>query len=309
MVSNLHVLIAHLSESTPTPQVKFMAKVFRLLGAVCLIGLSSTVVYLSANADVASESKFFLCSAGCRQSKYYVGYNRTNVANLGAKKSSSLIEPNTIFFNISNSALKKVLPDIDERKIDHEDGNFVRSAHRIENIQVGFSKKSEFMKVHANPSNSSTKATVKLLWGDTFTVTSRTLQKGVPVKVNIERIIGGFGNPVTDYAYYQASSRTFLNGKSMGALNFNLKKEPGPGQKDQMFGKDKMLYTINTKVGDTFTIESLQEVTDGIKVNAVGNQTLNGADSVLYKITLADESSNSACFKSASGTFNSGKCD
>lgn len=62
-------------------------------------------------------------------------------------------------------------------------------------------------------------------------------------------------------------------------------------------------------MGDTFTIESLQEVTDEIKANAVGKQILNGADSVLYKITLADESSNSACLKSASRTFNSEKCD
>lgn len=61
------------------------------------------------------------------------------------------------------------------------------------------------------------------------------------MKVNVERIIGGFGNPVTDCTYYQASSRTFLNGKLIGGeMNFNLKKELGAGQKDQISGKDKM---------------------------------------------------------------------
>lgn len=85
--------------------------------------------------------------------------------------------------------------------------------------------------------------------------------------------------------------------------------KPGIGKKDQIFGNDKISYTFSTKVGDTFSIESLQEVLDGVKAHNVENQTLNGADSVLYKITLLDESSNSACLKSASGTFLSGNCN
>lgn len=277
-----------------------------IIFALGILAAFSDFFILKASSQ--STSKFLLCSINCYQSKYYVGYNRTNIANLGNKKSYLQVKPDTIFLNIYNATSKNVLPDIDERKVDREDGNFVSSMHRIENLQIGFSKKSELMNVNTTLNNSYTKATVKLFWGDTFTISSQTLAKRVPVKVNVERIIGGFGNPVTDYAYYQASSRTFLNSRLIDDMNFNLKKEPGVGQKDQMLGKDKKIYTINTKVGDTFTIESLQEVTDGVDANAAGYQTLNGADSVLYKITLADKSNNSVCLKSASGTFKSGNC-
>lgn len=275
--------------------------------ALGMLATFSELFILKASSQ--STSKFILCSINCLRAKYYVGYNRTNIANLGNKKSYLQVKPDTIFLNISNATSKNILPDVDEKKVDREDGNFVSSTHRIENLQLGFSKKSEFMHVNTTLNNSYTKATVKLFWGDTFTVSSQTLANRVPVKVNIERIIGGFGNPVTDYVYYQANSKTFFNSKLIDDMNFNLKREPGVGQKDQILGKDKIIYTINTKVGDTFTVESLQEVTDGVKANTAGNQTLNGADSVLYKITLADKSSNSVCLKSASGSFKSGNCN
>jgi hypothetical protein len=97
------------------------------------------------------------------------------------------------------------LPNNDVQFIDNRDGNFVNSIHRIENLRIGFSEKSEFLQGHSLDSfaaNASAEATVKLIWGDTLTITSKTLQKGTPIKIIVARTIGGFGNPVTENAYY-----------------------------------------------------------------------------------------------------------
>lgn len=46
-----------------------------------------------------STSSFLLCGVNCRQFKYYVGYNRNNIANLGKETSSLPIKPDTMFLN------------------------------------------------------------------------------------------------------------------------------------------------------------------------------------------------------------------
>jgi hypothetical protein len=260
------------------------------------------------SSSTQSMSKFVLCGSSCGQAKYYVGYNRTNQVNLEAKASSFPTKADTILSNVADASTNKTLPDVDERVVDREDGNFVSSIHRIDSLRIGFFRKSELMQVHTKLNNSFTKATVKLLWGDTFTVTSRSLQRGTPVKINLERNISGFGNPVTDYAYYQASSKTFINGKLVGGLDFSLKKDSAVGAKDIISGTDKMTYSFDAKVGDTFTVESIQEVVDGVNGIATSHQMLNGADSVEYKISLADRSKDTACLTSASGKFNAGRC-
>jgi hypothetical protein len=269
------------------------------------IGIFAQTTTYPSNRAVG---KFSLCDGDCGRPQYYIGYNRTNVATLGEKESALPSKPDTVLVNVSNLAFTKELPDINEQKVDLEDGNFVNSVHRIERSQIGNSRKSELMNVRTDRSNSFAKATVKLFWGDTLTVTSKTLPQGTPVKVNIERISGGFGNPVTDYAYYKASYQTLINGEAIAALNLTVEKKPGIGEKDKILGTPQTTYTFNTQVGATFTVESLLEVLDGVNSDAKNYQTLNGADSVEYKIKLADETKIAACLTSASGTFYSGAC-
>lgn len=264
----------------------------------------------SANRTLKNLSLFFLCGAECGKAKYYVGYNRANKVKLGTKLSSLPAKPDAIFSDIDSIANYKNLPDIDERKIENRDSDFVISIHKIEESKIGSLKKSETLKVYTNQINSSAESQSKQFWGDTFVVTSNKLKRGTPVKVNIRREIGGYGNTVTTYAHYDVQNKTFLNGRVIKDLDFALKKDPGFGQKDKISGKDKITYTLITEVGDTFTIESLLEVTDGVKVNTkTKNEALDGADSVLHTITLPNESRTTACLKSASGVFNDGKCD
>jgi hypothetical protein len=252
--------------------------------------------------------KFSLCGSDCGQAQYYIGYNRTNTAKIGEKESVLPSKPDTVLVNTSNLSFTRSLPDVDEKTVDLEDGNFVNSIHRIERAQIGNFLKTEMMSVRTNKPNSLAKATVKLFWGDTFAVTSKTLPSGTPVKVNIERISGGFGNPVTDYAHYEATYQTFIDGKAIADLYLTVAKKPGVGEQDKKTGKPQTTYTINTQVGATFTVESLLEVLEGVNVDAKSYQMLNGSDAIEYKIKLADETKIAACLTSASGTFSSGKC-
>jgi hypothetical protein len=270
--------------------------------AIVIMAINLSSCSLNSITSLASTPfRFGLCK-DCNGTKYYVGYNRTNSVNIGSQQATFPVKADTILQNTT----KLNTPNVDERKVDRQDGNFISAVHRIEALRIGASEKSELMTVNTKEGNAAAKATVKLMWGDTFNVTSKTLANGTPIKVNLKRTIGGFGNPVTDHAYYHAISKTLLNGQAISELNYALKKQPGVGQKDQSTGKNDSTYVIDTKIGETFTVEALQEVTDGVNSHASAPQKLNGADSVEYEITL--ENPSSACLTSSSGTFRTGVC-
>ncbi|WP_041429545.1 hypothetical protein [Synechococcus sp. PCC 7502] len=261
-----------------------------------------------ANTLNRQRSNFILCPQDCDRSEFYIGYNRTNTVRLGQKVVSSVITKTKFLLNIANLMLQTKLPNVDVATVDNRDGNFVSSIHRIESLQIGFSEKSELLQVYTRIANTAAEATVKLFWGDTFIITSSQLPKGTPVKVIVERALGGFGNPVTENAYYQAIAKTYVSQRQISNLDFSVTKKPGTGETDQVSGKDTISYILDTKVGEKFTIESSLQVLDGLKGSNSGNQILNGADSVMYKINLTDEFRKNACLKSASKTFVSGSC-
>jgi hypothetical protein len=254
-------------------------------------------------------TKFALCNDDqCDESDYYVGYKRTNKVSLLEERVDLPLQFDLIFLNTADMNLRSPLPNIDERLIDLEDGNFVSSLHRIDNAQIGFLRKSELINVHTLLNNSWGEASIKLFWGDRLRVTSSTLAIGTPINLIIERNMGGFGGPVTDNAYYKANAQTFIDGKSVADLDFALQKKPGKDQGDEMSGEGDATYFLNLRVGDTVTIESLLEVVDGVKGDSTTHQMLNGADSVEHKITISDQHDEIVCLQSASGKFNSGNC-
>jgi hypothetical protein len=274
--------------------------IYQITVAILAMNLSSCS--LNAITSLASTpSRFGFCK-NCDGAKYYIGYNRTNSVNIGSQKAAFPAKADTILQN----RIKLNVPNVDEQKVDRKDGNFISAVHRIEALRIGTSEKSELMTINTKEGNAAAKATVKLMWGDTFNVTSKTLASGTLIKVNLKRTIGGFGNPVTDHAYYHAISKTLLNGQAISQLNYTLEKQPGVGQKDQSTGKNDSTYVFNTKIGETFTVEALQEVTDGVNSHPSAPQKLNGADSVEYEVALANPSS--ACLNSSSGTFRTGTC-
>lgn len=274
------------------------------------LGSSSNIntSLLTANRKIDEKiADFTLCTPDCDRSEFYIGFNRTNSVRLGQKVVSLPITKNRILLN-PDLSLSDKLPNTDVKSIDNRDGNFVSSIHKIENLRIGFSEKSELLQVNSLAANTSAEATVKLLWGDTLTVTSKNLKKGTPIKIIVERNMGGFGNPVTENTYYQAISKTYINKNEVATLRYTIAKKAGAGETDLTSGKDKISYIIETKVGQNLTIESFLQVLDGVKGSLTSNQMLNGADSVNYQIRLEKEFLSSACLRSTSKVFISGNC-
>lgn len=116
----------------------------------------------SATKTSKNSSLFLLCGAKCGKAKHYVGYNRANKVNLGIKVSFLLAKPDAIFLDVASIANYKKLPDIDERKVEDRDGDFVISIHKIEESKIGSLKKSETLKVYTNKINSSAESRSKL---------------------------------------------------------------------------------------------------------------------------------------------------
>jgi hypothetical protein len=280
--------------------------IFLNLGITLFGNLAFGLDVSKKSQSLSKEGNFILCGQACDRSEFFIGYNRTNTVQLGQKTVALPRAKDQILLNTSD--LRAKLPNNDVQSLDNRGGNFVNSIHRIENLRIGFAEKSELLQVHGLNANASAEATVKLIWGDTLTINSKTLKTGTPIKIIITRTIGGFGNPVTENAYYEAIAKTYINKNEILDLTYSGAKKAGVGETDQILGKDKISYVIETKVGEKLTIESSLKVLDGVKGSSTSNQTLNGADSVSYQIKLADEFITLACLKSTSKIFDSGKC-
>jgi hypothetical protein len=187
-------------------------------------------------------------------------------------------------------------------RVEQENGNFVISEHRLETLRIGNLRKSETM---ITDQIGSAEARVQLVWGDTITIRSKTLAPGTPVTLTLNRTMGGFGNPATQGAYYNAQSETYIDGTAVADLAFGLKRYPGEGQKDQATGKDKLDYQIQAKIGQTIRLEGVLSVSDGVKSALKSQQILNGADSVAYTIAIDNPE---ACGQSSSGQMDAGTC-
>jgi hypothetical protein len=261
--------------------------------ALFFVGIS-----LSIPAASAGEKGFTLCGSECGDAKFYVGYNRTNSAKLDRAISSSPTQQYKIYPHIADLQKSDLFPNINEQKIDLENGTYVTSLHRLDGIRVGFMRKSELMNVTAK-SAAETGASVHMVWGDTLKISSGSIRRGTPVKLQIQRTVGGFGAPVTDFARYKLKSQTFVNGRFLPDLDYTLEKKPGVGQVEKKVGNDKLTTSIIAEVGDTIKLESLLMVDDGVVASSTP-QILNGADSVEYNIKVL---THGVDLRSESGTF------
>ena len=260
--------------------------------------LVSIAICLNIPAVSAGTPSFVLCGADCGHAAFYVGYNRTNLATLDRASSSLPNQKNNIFLHTADLKKSALLPNISEQSIDLENGTYVSSIHRLDGVRVGFVRKSELMNVTAKAA-AATGASVQMMWGDTLKISSGFLRPGTPVRLQIQRNIGGFGAPVTDFAHYKLKSQTLVNGKFLPNFDYTMEKLAGVGQTEKSVGKANLTVTINTEVGDTIQLESLLAVEDGVVASATP-QTLNGADSAEYTVKVL---THGVDLRSASGTF------
>jgi hypothetical protein len=255
-----------------------------LLSRSKFLALAAMSVSLSASAAGVGNTGFAMCGSECNGAKYYVGYSRTNQATLNQAIAKVPSNESKIYPQTADIKKRELSPKISEQKINLGNDNSVSSIHRIEDVRVGFMKKSELMNVNSK-STAQAQATVKLIWGDTLTVVSKTLPDKAPVAIQIQRNMGGFGSPVTDFAHYNAKSQTFLNRKPIPTLEYSLEKRPGAGEKDREQGQAKSHFLFKARVGDVIKLESVILVKDGV-LSGSTPQTLNGADSVEHRVKV-----------------------
>ncbi|HEY9827186.1 MAG TPA: hypothetical protein V6D19_17245 [Stenomitos sp.] len=263
------------------------------VNVLLLLGVSLTSFAADANAV-----PFVLCGSSCGTASYFVGYNRTNSAQLNTTTSTLPTQPDRIYRQVADLRKREKLPNLDEQNVDFEKGAYVSSLHRIEANRVGFVRKSELMRINTSKLPANIKASVRLVWGDTLTVTSSTLPVGTPVNLAIQRLMGGFGAPATNYAHYNVQSQTLVNQVPLDALRYLLDKKPGATTYREV-GQAQAKTVISVKVGDTLKLESLTLVQDGV-VSSSTHQTLNGADSVEHRVEVLTTGAN---LRSASGVF------
>lgn len=292
-----------------------MLATFSVVTLKSALGNAFTASLLNPKSSLVASKpvkhKFKLCGVKCQNAGYYVAYGRENQVKLGQQVAKYSNTELNILPDIKDALNGKI--NIDEQIMDKEDGNVVNSTHRIARLQIGNLLKSENMNVLTTEANSMAQAKVKLAWGDLITVTSRTLPKGTPVKIQLNRVYGGYAATATDNAYYKAMSKTYVNSEPLPSLEYNLQKDVGPGKKDVIIGNDKASQDIEVKVGDSISLEGWLEVIDGVKGNfstakEKAKESLVGADSSKHSVSLVNANQD-LCLKSASGVFSAGNCN
>jgi hypothetical protein len=259
-------------------------------------------------ATSGQASGFRLCGNDCGASLYYVGLSRSNSATAQGQTNASPIGDERIYRNVSNLDTVLPLPSTSLRNVGVQGVEFASSRYEITANRIGFSQKSEDLTAISLDALSEVKAGARLLWGDSFRVSSRTLARGTPVRVEITRTVGGAGS-ASDFAFYWVATETYYNRDKLVGLNYTIARAPGGA--DVIVGDAVETQTIRARVGDVFTIESLLSIIDGVEGKANSSQFLTGAfDSVGYEIRLDPSAASTAqaCLKSFSGTYISGNC-
>lgn len=256
----------------------------------------------------AAASGFRLCGSECGSSLYYVGLSRFNSATAQGQTNASPIANERIYRNVSDLDNVVPLPSISLRNVGVQGVEFASSRYEITANRIGFSQKSEELTAISLNALSEVKAGARLLWGDSFRVSSRTLTRGTPVSVNITRTVGGAGS-ASDFAFYWVATETYHNRDKLVDLNYTIARAPGGA--DVIVGDAVETQTVRARVGDVFTIESVLSIVDGVEGRANSSQFLTGAfDSLGYEVKLdpGAASTTQACLKSFSGTYMSGNC-
>jgi hypothetical protein len=280
----------------------------QLQKAVLVVVGLSTFTAISTFSDtiaLGNQTKNFALCGICKGANHYVGFSRQNNARLGTAQESIPAQVLRTFPGLSDAKEMLTAKGRTTVRVEQENGNFVISEHRLETLRIGNLRKSETMIAQVTDQIGSAEARVQLVWGDTISIRSKTVARGTPVTLTLNRTMGGFGNPATQGAYYNAQSETYIDGVAIIDLAFGLKRYPGEGQKDQATGKDKLDYKIQAKVGQTIRLEGSLAVSDGVKSALKSQQILNGADSVAYTIAIDNPD---ACGQSSSGQMNAGTC-
>ncbi len=296
------------------PQVQAVSQL-SVLHLIKVLALSLLLWWGAASPALAADG-FILCGEACRDltpdsgnEAYFVGYGRGQHLELEGEVIDLPNRKLKIYPHVMDFQAEETAPNVDEQHLNvgaHE----AISVHRIDDVRIGFLKKSEDLRISGlspeEQRSGKVTATSELVWGETLRISSTRLSNGSPVALQVEREMGGgFGKPATDYANYRLTSQTWVNGHLVPKLDYQLAKYQGPGEADREQGNAKTSASLLVKVGDAVTVEGRLRVTDGV-VASDDPQVLEGNDSVTYHLALLSDDS---CATSDSGLLTVGDCD
>ena len=304
---------------TGLPKLKNQMDAFgacSLLRFAKALALSLMLWIATAYPALAADDGFVLCGENCSElspdkntEAYFVGYGRSQHLELAGEVIDLPRRQLKMYPHVADFQTQEDTPNIDEQHLKVGAQEAV-SVHRIDDVKIGFVKKSEDLSLPGlspeQQRSGKVAATSELVWGDSLRISSTRLSEGSPVALQLEREMGGgFGKPATDYANYRLTSQTWVNGHLLPKLDYQLAKYPGPGEADREQGSAKAAVSVLVKVGDAVTVESRLQVKDGV-VASDDPQVLDGNDSVTYRLTLLSDDS---CATSDSGLLTVGDCD
>ncbi len=276
----------------------------------------SLLLWLGAASPALAADGFVLCGDNCSDlspdqsnEAYFVGYGRGQHLELMGEVIDHPNRKLKIYPHVTDFQTQEDAPNVDEQHLKVGSQEAV-SVHRIDDVRIGFLKKSEDLSLPGlspeEQRSGKVTATSELVWGDTLRISSTRLSDGSPVALQIEREMGGgFGKPATDYANYRLTSQTWVNGHLVPKLDYQLAKYSGLGEADREQGNGQASASLLVKVGDAVTVESRLQVKDGV-VASDDPQVLDGNDSVTYRLALLSDDS---CATSDSGLLTVGDCD
>jgi hypothetical protein len=280
--------------------------------SLSLILIACSQVNDAASVDVSvaqqdlAPSNFAFCGSRC--GPFYVGYGRSNVAQIDATEDSIGARPEFVLPGIKDAQpiLKLQSYRLDERRVELENGTRASIVHRLETVKIGSLRKSETLVVEGSFASARTQAEVRLVWGDTLVVRSRTLASGSPVKIKFNRTVGGFGSPLTSNSFYDARANSAFNGQVL--TGFAYADSKATGGTDVFIGTAQDSVELEVRIGVPFTLEGELRVVDGVVGISGTTEQLNGADASDYTVTFSNPAL-AACLRSESGVFAAGSCN
>lgn len=278
------------------------------MGAYLAIACLTLGFWFSDTAAAIADG-FVLCppstdvSQGDRCGTYFVGYGRQGHLE-AADKAVDLPTPTRMLYpSVADAQVQAAPPERTELQLETETGEAIAQL-QLDDLRIGAVDQHQTLRLPSSANDTGKIQTqTELIWGDTLHVTSKRLPNESPVALRIEREILG-SLMATENASTRLTLQTWVDGRLVPKLKYQLAKFPGPGEQEREQGFAKTSVSVVVKVGDPVHIESRLQIDNGIVADQA-EQQLEGNRSVMYHVDLLSDDS---CARSESGRLTTGDC-
>ncbi len=275
----------------------------------CLVIACLTLGFWFSNAASAVADGFVLCpssaeaSQGDRCGDYFVGYGRQGHLEIAGQTGDWPTPSGRIYPSVADAQAQATPPEEAALRLETNMGEAIAQL-QFDDIRVGAVDQHQTLRLPSLTNDiGKIQTQTELIWGDTLHVTSKRLPNDSPVALRVEREI--LGSPsATEDASTRLTLQTWVDGRLVPKLKYQLAKFPGPGEQEREQGLAKTSVSVVVKVGGTVHIESRLQIDNGMVASKAAQQ-LEGNRSVVYHVDLLSDDS---CARSESGLLTTGDC-